>query len=278
MQYRLLLLVPIILLAGSVAILSIHYGQTGQWFERSIQLEGGTLITAETSVDYDLSQIDALLSDSFGDVHTRELSGLSGYALLIETETDVDPQEVVALLGNSGVEITDYSVETIGSALGESFWAQAQFGIIAAFVLMGIIVLAIFRTFVPSFAVILCAASDIIITLALMQVFGIELSLPTLAALLMLIGYSIDTDILLTTRLLKTREGNVSQRVRNTFKTGATITGTTIGVLVAILVFNASVVLSEIAAVLLIGLAVDMVNTWLQNAVLLRWYCERKGI
>jgi len=30
--------------------------------------------------------------------------------------------------------------------------------------------------------------------------------------------------------------------------------------------------------VLLIGLAVDMVNTWLQNAVLLRWYCERKGI
>ena len=38
-----------------------------------------------------------------------------------------------------------------------------------------------------------------------MRVVGIELSLGTLAALLMLIGYSVDSDILLTNRVLKRR-------------------------------------------------------------------------
>jgi len=190
----------------------------------------------------------------------------------------VDVDEVINIIENSGVQIETTSIETIGPALGESFWSQAQVGIIIAFVLMGIIVLGIFRTAVPSFAVILAAVSDIIITLALMQIFGIVLSLASLAALLMLIGYSIDTDILLTTRLLRVKDNTLNQRLRNTFKTGVTMTGTTIGVLASLLIFGASAVLSEIAAVLLIGLVIDLVNTWLQNAVLLKWYCERRGI
>ena len=37
-------------------------------------------------------------------------------------------------------------------------------------------------------------------TAAVMTVLGIELTLPTTAALLMLIGYSVDSDILLTMR------------------------------------------------------------------------------
>ena len=37
-------------------------------------------------------------------------------------------------------------------------------------------------------------------------------------------------------------------------------------------------VLVQIASVLLIGLSVDIVNTWMMNSVLLKWYCEHKGV
>jgi preprotein translocase subunit SecF len=176
-----------------------------------------------------------------------------------------------------GIDTTQSSIETMGPSLGSNFWYQAQMAIVIAFIFMGIIVFGIFKTSIPSIAVILAAFSDIVITLAIMQIFGIELSLAGLAALLMLIGYSIDTDIMLTTRLLR-GSGNLVERLMESLKTGLTMTLTTIGVLIVLILFGLSAILTEIASVLLIGLSVDIVNTWLQNSVLLRWHCERRGI
>ena len=42
-------------------------------------------------------------------------------------------------------------------------------------------------------------------------------------------------------------------------------------------IYGVSTVLNEIAAVLLIGLIADLLFTWLQNSVILRWYVKRKG-
>ena len=102
--------------------------------------------------------------------------------------------------------------------------------------------------------------------------------LAALAALLMLLGYSIDTNILLTARLLKTHDTPLRDRMKSAFKTGITMTGTTTGALVAVLLVVSSGVLSQIAAVLLIGLITDVCLTWMQNAVLLNWYMEKKEI
>jgi preprotein translocase subunit SecF len=123
------------------------------------------------------------------------------------------------------------------------------------------------------------AMSDILMTLAFMQVLGVDLSLAGLAALLMLIGYSVDTDIMLTSRLLKESEDRtMKEKLRRAIKTGLTMTLTTIGALIALLLSAISPVLSQIATVLLIGLVFDIMNTWLMNSVILKWYCERKGV
>ena len=275
--YKSLIIIPIALLLLSAAILVSGFMQNGEWFSRSIELRGGTLITMNTAEPVDISEIEASLS-VFGSVSVTELRSYSGSGISIQVETGIDPENVIENLMGIGIVSEDYSIETIGPALGESFWIQAQYGIIAAFILMGIIVFIVFRTIVPSIAVMLAAISDILVTVALMQVFGIQLSLASFAALLMLIGYSIDTDILLTTRLIRVRDSPLKERVSGAFRTGITMTGTTMGVLVALLLTTTSVVLFQIASVLLIGLLVDIINTWLQNATLLRWHCERRGL
>ncbi len=275
-KYKLLIPIPIILLIFSAAVLVNGYAQTGEWFLRSVELKGGTLITINNPGDISAASLETSLS-KFGAVYVRELRGLSGNAVSIEMGSEIDQNAVLAELRNLGVSTQDSSIQEVGPALSSTFWIQSQFAIITAFVLMSIAVFLIFRTFVPSFAVILAAASDIIATIAFMQLLGIQLSFASLAAILTLIGYSVDTDVLLTTRVLK-GFGSLRERINAAMKTGLLMSFTAIGALAAILVFSLSAVLSQIAIVLLIGLIIDIANTWIQNASILAWHAERKGI
>jgi len=277
-NHRLLLAVPFALLVLSIGILASGYAQNGEWFRRSIELRGGTLVAFSTDSPADAGAIEAGLLQRFDEISVKQTRGVSGSGFSIQTDASVDEKAVLDALSEMGINVVEYSSQTIGPALGESFWSQAQLAIIFAFIAMGVVVFLLFRTAAPSIIVIINAFADIIITLAVMQAFGIELSLAALAALLMLLGYSIDTNILLTARLLKTHETPMRDRMKSAFRTGITMTGTTIGVLIAILLAASSAVLSQIAAVLLIGLITDVCLTWMQNAVLLEWYMQRRGI
>jgi len=278
-NYKLFLAIPVLLLLISAGILISQYIQTGEWFQRSIELKGGALITINTEDKLDAPSIERELGEKFRPVSVREIRSFEGYRIVIETSSEVDPDRILEELEAMGIETEDRSIETIGPSLGATFWSQAQIAIVIAFVFMGIIVFVIFRTFVPSIAVIMSAMSDMVITLAFMQIFGIELSLAGLAALLMLIGYSVDTDIMLTSRLLRESEDRtLGDKIRRALKTGLTMTLTSIGALIALLLSAISPVLSQIAMVLLIGLTIDIMNTWLMNSVILKWYCERKGL
>jgi len=114
-----------------------------------------------------------------------------------------------------------------------------------------------------------------------MSLFGITLEPASLVAIIMLVGYSVDTDILLTTRVLKTRTGTVNERIDNAMKTGLTMTLTTLCVMLVILVISTVVIridiMADISSVLLLGLTGDIISTWLMNAGILKWYVEEKG-
>jgi preprotein translocase subunit SecF len=131
---------------------------------------------------------------------------------------------------------------------------------------------------VPAFAVMLSAFADITMTLSVVNLTGMKLSIAGLVAFLMLIGYSVDTDILLTTRLLKRREG-VNAALFRAFKTGVTMTLTSLVAVIAalIVVYSFNSVLNQIFIILLIGLCFDILNTWITNAGIIKWYVEAKG-
>jgi preprotein translocase subunit SecF len=144
---------------------------------------------------------------------------------------------------------------------------------------MAVTVFIVFREPVPSVAIILAALCDILIALGGMSIFKIPLSIASVGALLMLIGYSVDTDILLTTRLLKRREGTVESRAKNAMYTGLTMSFAAIaamGVLFVVtkLIMPEATTLSNISAVLVIGLIGDILSTWLMNLGILKTYID----
>ncbi len=250
-----LLLIPVSILAVSLLLLA---GMAERGFERSVELTGGTQITVYDYVPEE--KIEKVLPGA----SVRYTTGLKK-TTIIELPPGVEIPEL---------DFGDYTVRTVGPALGEKFFEQAKTALVIAFLFMGLLIFLIFRSPLPSFYVILAAAADIVEAFVASQLLGIKFSLPVLAALLLLIGYSVDTDILLTTRVLRSSEP-VEERFRGALKTGLTMTLTTIGVLAALLLVSGSQVLTEIAAVLLLGLLFDLINTWLLNAVLLKWYVKR---
>jgi preprotein translocase subunit SecF len=150
--------------------------------------------------------------------------------------------------------------------------------LLVAFVLMAIVVFFYFRTFVPSALVVLAAATDIIITVAVLNVFNIKIGTGGIAALLMLIGYSVDTDILLTMRVLKRKENQtVYSQIISSVKTGMMMNVATLVAVAAGFLVAQSPTLKEIMIIVIVGIFADMLNTWIQNAGFLRWYLERKG-
>ncbi len=131
---------------------------------------------------------------------------------------------------------------------------------------------------IPSVAVIASAFADIFMTLIVVDLAGMHVSSAGIVAFLMLIGYSVDTDILLTTRAVKRDNGSLNQRMFESFKTGITMTLASLFALLAALIIVGpfSSVLSQIFTIMIIGLGFDILNTWLTNVSLVKWYLLRK--
>ena len=267
--WKILLFIPVAFLVISLGILLNNQITRGYFIERDIELTGGNMITVEVKGEVDLNEIRSSLPYSRIHLTTGIIK-----SLLIETASDIDAEKVINDLSAIGIT-GETSVKTVGSVLGEIFWRQTQMAIILAFVFIALVVFILFRAFVPSSIVIFAAATDIIVTVAIMNVLGITLSLATLAALLMLIGYSIDTNILLTSELLKRREREIPDSIRTAMKTGLTMSLTTIGALIALYIAG-TFVLEQIAMVLMIGIITDIFVTWLTNAGILRLWLLRR--
>jgi len=143
--------------------------------------------------------------------------------------------------------------------------------------IIGVMLMRLYLKYsIPSVAVIISAFSDIVITIAVLNIVGVKLSTAGIAALLMLIGYSVDTDILLSTRVLKSKEGTVFTRSLGAMKTGMTMAITTIVAVTFAYFFAQTEVIKQIMLVIFIGLVIDVINTWLMNTGILRWHLESK--
>ncbi len=185
---------------------------------------------------------------------------------------------LVSLLG-SYVQLSNYSYNDVTATLGSYFLTQVRNIIIVAFILVAIAVFFIFRTPIPSLAVVFGAANDIIVALGAMGAFHIPLGIASVGGILMLIGFSIDTDMLSSIRILKRSEGTPTERAMSTFKTGVTMTSTAIisfATLFAISYFAFITTYVEISGVVLFGLLADIFTTWFGTTVMVVWYKRRR--
>ncbi|PIU02484.1 MAG: preprotein translocase subunit SecF, partial [Candidatus Diapherotrites archaeon CG09_land_8_20_14_0_10_32_12] len=209
------------------------------------------------------------------DISIRTLTKLGENTEVAISSSDIESKVLLNSLKTKLGDL-DYGVEEMGSSLGKSFFKETFIAILFAFLFIVIVVFFYFRQPIPSLAIVLSAFSNMVVTLAIINLIGVKLSTAGVAAFLMLIGYSVDTNILLSTKVLKRKGGEVIDRIVNGMKTGLAMTSTTVIAIVIAYIFSQSAALSQIMLILIIGLLMDVLNTWVQNAGILRLYLERR--
>ncbi len=190
-----------------------------------------------------------------------------------------DYKDSISSIINKHTSYSAIQIQMVSPKLSTHFLTTARSVVFFAAILTAIFVFIFFRTLVPSLAVLSGAFCDVTIAMGGMVLFGIPFTLPSFAALLMLIGFSLDTDILLTMRLLK-RKGDPRENAFDAMKTGMTMS------IMAIVAFSALFILGtmthistyyEIAGVALIGLVGDLFATWGINGVIVLHYVLKRG-
>lgn len=257
---------PVAVIVVAVLIIAGMYVTTGTPVPLGTELVGGTeLRVAQPDGGTDVEAAFDAPVESVQPVPQEN-------ALILTFGPDEDPDAVADQASSAGFEVL--GVQSTSPTFAEDAQRLALLGVALAFVGMSLVVFALFRVFVPSVAVVVSAFGDIVVPVALMNILGIKLSLGTVAALLMVIGYSVDSDILLNNHVLR-RSGGFYESVRRAMVTGVTMTVTSLSAMLVMAVVATIFgiqLLSAIGTVLVLGLATDLMNTYMLNVSLLRWY------
>jgi len=260
---KLALIVSILLVILSVASLATRGLNFG------IDFTGGTLIEVGYENSADLTEVRATLeSAGYGDAITQHFGSAKDVLIRVPphegmTNADLSTGVLNALHGaTSSDEIEMRRVEFVGPQVGEELTEQG--GLAMIYALFGILIYITLR-FEKRFAVgsVVALIHDVVITLGIFSVLQLQFDLTTLAAILAVIGYSLNDTIVVFDRIRenfrKMRKGSpveVSNRSINQMLSRTLVTSfTTLFVLIALFVLGGEIIHS-FATALIIGIIV----------------------
>ncbi len=269
MEPKKMILYPLAVFIVALILVAVNFPPLG------IDLKGGVVVTAY-GISENPDELEKWLGGELGvGVHVEKFTSVSGVSgIRVYAPSGVDPLKVISVLKTRYPD-AKYTHSEVQPTFGELAKRQGIKAVTFAFIAMAVVVFLFFRNPVSSLAIIFSALSDMVIAIALMGIFGIQLTTATIAALLMLIGYTVDSNILLTTKLTKRKEDTIEEAYLSAVSTGFTMSTTTLGALLMLWLISTSPTIDNIAIVLIFGLLADFMNTWIFNAGVLRWYLSR---
>lgn len=188
--------VAVILMLGSIVSLVVKQLNLG------LDFTGGALVELNYEQAADLESIRQTLREAGWDDAVVQNFGASSDVLIRLASDDPNLGSEIARLiqREDGGEVTVKRVEFIGPQVGEELRDQGGLGMLLA---MGGILLYVSLRFQMKFAVAAIAAlvHDVIFTLGFFAFFGLSFDLTVLAALLAVIGYSLNDTIVVFDRV-----------------------------------------------------------------------------
>ncbi len=228
-----------------------------------IDFTGGTLIEASYQNSVDLSAIRQTLDDAQFKSANVQYFGATNEILIRLEPQDISSAKlstrIIRLLGD---EVDIRRVEFVGPKVGEELTNDG--GLAMLYALIGILIYVAFRfEYRFSLGSIAALIHDVIITLGIFSLFQIEFDLTVLAAILAVIGYSLNDTIVVFDRIrenfLSTRHTDSQKIINNalnqTLSRTITTSITTSLVLLALFLLGGEII-HGFALALLIGVAI----------------------
>jgi len=283
-NYKKILLIPIIILVFNISVLAYNYATTGSIVAMDSSLTGGVTLTFnyEKEIDYNLLKSHIIAGLGTDDVDIvllkNQLSNkVIGYEIM--TEQGVTKERIISLIEEfigESLEEENISFGSQSSVIGDNFIKEAGWLFSIGFILMILVSYIYFKDIVPALTIAVSTLSDVIGVLSVFNLLGVKIGVVTIGALLMIMGYSTDSDILLATNIIKKKEGELKDRMFSALKTQLTMNIIALITFLIMYLLSSVDAIKQISLVLIIGMVFDLINTWLQNASIQRIYVDYK--
>ncbi|MEO9654841.1 protein translocase subunit SecF [Marinomonas sp.] len=184
----------ILISIGSLATKGLQFG---------LDFTGGTLVEVAYEKAPDLDNIRTLLADNdYDDVVVQSFGSPTDIVVrLANSYTATLGDEVLTTLQDGGQQtVTLQRSEFVGAQVGEELREQGGLGMLLALAIVMLYVAVRFQ-FKFSIASVAALAHDVIITLGFFSLFEVEFDLTVLAALLAVVGYSLNDTIVVCDRV-----------------------------------------------------------------------------
>lgn len=254
----LLSLLLIITSLGSLAVRGLNFG---------IDFTGGTLIEAGYPDAAELSTLRAVLQEAgYGDAQLQHFGTSRDVLIRVAPRADRASaqisEEILAALKNADAAVEMRRVEFVGPQVGEELTEQG--GLAMLYALIGILIYVALRfEYRFSLGAVAALVHDVIITLGVFSLVQIEFDLTVLAALLAVIGYSLNDTIVVFDRVRenfrKMRKGSAEQVMNTSINetlSRTVMTGVTTLLVLVALFFLGGEIIHAFALALIVGIFV----------------------
>lgn len=274
------MLISLVLLVIGAGSILVHGG-----FETSIDFAGGALVEIrlpEAAVP--LQDIRDIVSDAgFEGAVVTNFGAPNEYLVKVKAvgNATVVADSIKAILGAGihGQEVDIRRTETVGPKIGSELKTASFWSIIYS--LLGIVVYITWRfQFRFAIAALIALVHDVLFTLGFFSVAGLEISLPVIAAILTIVGYSLNDTIVVFDRIRenvhsKRREnyerlvnGSINETLSRTIITSLT----TLLVVLSLVLFGGAVI-RDFAITLLVGVLVGTYSSiFIASPTLVEWH------
>ncbi len=263
--------ISISLVVASLALLAVRGLNLG------LDFTGGTSVELEYQQPPALEDVRSTLTEAGYEKFVVQNFGDDNLVLvrLAESQNDKLAEEIGATLAAGGDELKLISSEFVGSQVGEELKEDSGLGLLIALAVVLIYVGMRFQ-FKFGIASVLPLAHDVIIILGIFSLFQWTFDLSVLAALLAVIGYSLNDTIVVADRIRenfrKMRVGDseqiINESIHQTIGRTINTSGTTLAVLFA-LFFLGGEAINNFAIALIIGVVVGTYSSIYVSANLL---------
>ncbi len=268
-----------VILSGILVLASLGLLMT-RGLNLGIDFSGGHLVQAEFSESVGVAEVRDLLAEI-----GQEQAVIQGYGdngMIVRLRSSADDRQVEAVIDTlrenySGMEVL--RLEKVGPVVGETLRRQAVIAVVIALagILLYITVRFRFRFAVSS---VMALLHDAIITLGVFSLTGREITLPFIAAILTIVGYSLNDTIVVLDRIRENWKGlrkegilplinrSINQTLSRTLNTSLT----TFLPVLALFLWGGPVI-ANFAFALMVGIIVGTYSSiYVSGTILGEWY------
>ncbi len=243
-------------------------------------ISNATAVTDATTTDATSETTDATTTDA---ATTATSTNRKLISVRVGTSTNQEAGSTFTTDLASSLNATLLSADFVGPSIGSDLRSGAFYAMLVAF---GLILAYVGARFWPNWivavAAIIAAIHDVGIVMGVLSLFNFEFSIPVLAGLLFVVGYSLNDSIIIADRLRENlrkirgqsyadiAELSVNQTLSRTIMTS----GLTLIPIVALLFFGGSV-LRDFSITLLIGLAFGTYSSIFVLSPMVVWFRNR---